>query len=58
MNKVAPAWTKERPRYSEGYNNTQERDHDDMDGPFVMAELKRALQICREKSSPGLDKID
>lgn len=57
MDKVAPPWTEERPLV-ERHVRSQEEEYGSMDGPFVMSEFKRALQICREKSSPGLDGID
>lgn len=65
MCRVAPCWTEERPlliRSMLETNGTGEANRDDshrgMGGPFNRDELDRAINSCRDKSSPRLDGIE
>lgn len=60
MIKVAPPWVEEPPRYFNTYVEDSYRNEslDGMNNRFSEEEFERAIKLCRDKSSPGLDGID
>lgn len=60
VRKVAPGWVDDRPdriaEKKEGQGRViLDSNRFQMNGPFTMTELFRAIGLCRDKSSPGLD---
>lgn len=58
IDRVAPPWVAEKKEKVEvGSLLDSESDQYRMDNELTIEELDRALNKCREKSSPGLDKV-
>lgn len=62
MERVGHSWVEERPfdggNQSDKVRYKKDNDRFNMNDPFIKVEFNRALQSCRDKSSPGIDNIE